>query len=307
VLETEAVGVLFLDMSGTVFDANDLFLRQTGFSRAEVTSGQLTWRSLTPIEWRETSRQHWEELQTTGRMGPYEKEYLHKDGSRSWMLVAGASLDEGSIVKFCIDISDRKRAEAERELLAHELSHRVKNTLSVVQALATQTNGRLRTVQEYREAFLGRLQALARAHSLLLETDWRYTDLKTLAEEAVAAYRVDDPSVVEVTGDPVKITAKQGLGLSLIFHELGTNAAKYGALSRHEGRLRISWHIETDEQGRRVRLEWGEQQGPQAEPPVEVGFGTKLIKKACAYELDGEVELIFAPEGFRCILVFPVG
>ena len=99
---------------------------------------------------------------------------------------------------------------------------------------------------------------MARAHALLLDTNWRCADLKVLAEEAVAAYRVDHPEAVEVEGNPVNLTAKQGLGLSLILHELGTDAAKYGALSRHEGRLRISWQVENDNQGRRVRLDWRE-------------------------------------------------
>lgn len=307
VLETATIGVLFFNESGTLLDANDVFLRTMGYSRGEVESRELTWRSMTPAEWVEVSLEQWNRLQVTGRIGPYEKEYLRKDGSRSWMLCAGASFDADTIVEFCIDINDRKRAEAERELLAQELSHRVKNTLAVVQALARQTDVRGRSVEAYREAFLGRLQAMARAHSLLLDRHWLNADLKALAEEAVAAYRVDHPDAVKVEGDPVNVTAKQGLGLSLVLHELGTNAVKYGALSRHEGRLRISWQVENYDQSRRVRLDWRERHGPQVEPPAETSFGTKLIKQACAYELDGKAELDFAPEGLICTIVFPLG
>jgi PAS domain S-box-containing protein len=306
VLETDAVGVLFFDPSGTLVDANDIFLRAMGYSRTEVESRELTWRLMTPAEWVEVSLEQWNKLQATGHIGPYEKEYLRKDGSRSWMLFAGARLDEDAIVEFCIDINDRKRAEAERELLAHELSHRVKNIIAVVQALAMQTDVRVGSVEAYREAFLGRLHAMADAHSLLLETDFRHTDLKMLVEKTVGAYHVDHPEAFEVGGDPVTLTAKQGIGLSLVLHELGTNAAKYGALSRHEGRLRISWQVENNDQGRRVRLEWRERHGPQVAPPTKIGFGTKLIKQACVYDLDGEVELEYAPEGLTYTIVFPL-
>jgi two-component system CheB/CheR fusion protein len=189
--------------------------------------------------------------------------------------------------------------------LAQELSHRVKNTLAVVQSLAMQTDGRHRSVEAYREAFVGRLQALARAQNLLLEAHWRGTNLKVLVEQAVAAYRADHPEVVEVEGESVAVTPRQGLGLSLILHELGTNAAKYGALTRSEGRLHISWQIE-DASDRRVRLRWQERHGPAVEPPAVRGFGTRLIERACEYELEGEVELNYAPSGLSCELVFPI-
>ncbi len=307
VLETDAVGVLFFNEGGTLIDANQVFLQMTGYSQSDLESRELTWRSMTPAEWVEVSLEQWDKLHATGRIGPYEKEYLRKDGSRSWMLFAGASLDDGTIVEFSIDINDRKRAEQERELLSQELSHRVKNIIAVVQALATQTDVRVASIEAYREAFLGRLRALAHAQSLLLGTDFRHTDLKMLVDKTVGAYHVDHPETCEVEGDPVTLTAKQGLGLSLILHELGTNAAKYGALSREEGRLRISWQVENDnDQGRRLRLEWRERDGPQVESPTQIGFGTKLIKQACIYELDGEAELEFAPEGLTCKVVFPL-
>ena len=150
------------------------------------------------------------------------------------MMFAGRRLDDGTLVKFGIDIGARKRAEMERELLARELSHRVKNVFAVVQALATQTNGRAGSVPAFREALLGRLRAMARAHSMLLDADWRGAELDALVENAVEAYRVDNPEVIEVEGEPVPLTSQQSLGLRLVLHELGTNAAKYGALSQHD-------------------------------------------------------------------------
>jgi two-component system CheB/CheR fusion protein len=204
-----------------------------------------------------------------------------------------------------VDLTERKRGEQERELLARELSHRVKNILAVVQSLAMQTD-HSRSVEEFRDTFVGRLSALARAHSLLLDAQWRGADLKELVGQELQAYRVDHPDKIEIDGAAVPLTANQGLGLSLILHELGTNAAKYGALSHSEGRVHVSWHIEERGGGKRVRLRWEERDGPQVERPEEKGFGTRLIERASTYELEGEVELDYASGGLRCELVFPL-
>jgi two-component system CheB/CheR fusion protein len=226
-------------------------------------------------------------------------------GRRS-MLLNARRLDHVDLILLAIeDVTERRRAEEERELLARELSHRVKNTLAVVQSLAMQTDGRTRSIQAYREAFIGRLHALSRAHDLLFNEQWRGTDLGALIKQAVAAFRVDHPEVVEVDGEPVAITAKQGLGLSLILNELGTNAVKYGALSQPEGRLRVSWRIESASD-RRVRLRWQERDGPTVQASADKGFGTRLIERAAVYELEGDVELEYAPGGLSCELVFPV-
>jgi two-component system, chemotaxis family, CheB/CheR fusion protein len=133
----------------------------------------------------------------------------------------------------------------------------------------------------------------------------RSADLTTLVEQTLAAYRVDRPEVVEVKGEPVALTPKQGLGLSLMLHELGTNAAKYGALSRDRGRLRVSWHVE-EMSDRRLRLKWEERHGPRVKPPTEKGFGLQLIERAASFELEGAAELNFAPGGLACEVVFPL-
>jgi two-component system CheB/CheR fusion protein len=104
----------------------------------------------------------------------------------------------------------------------------------------------------------------------------------------------------------VPLTANQGLGLGLILHELGTNALKYGALSNAEGRVRVSWGVEEGKDGRRVWLRWEERDGPPVAPPEGKSFGTRLIERACTHELDGEVELKYAPQGLRCELLFPL-
>ena len=102
------------------------------------------------------------------------------------------------------------------------------------------------------------------------------------------------------------LSPTKGLGLSLILHELATNAAKYGALARSEGRVRVSWQTEQGEDGRRIRVRWEEQGVPELEAPRKRGFGTRLIERACRHELEGEVELDYTPGGLRLELVFPL-
>ena len=305
VLETETIGVLFLSQDGTVIDANTAFLQMTGYSRTEVDARELTWRKLTPPDWLAVSDEQYGKLKRSGLIGPYEQECLRKDGSRCWMLFAGRKLDDGTIAEYCLDISARKRAEGERELLARELSHRVKNILAVVEALASQTTGK--TVDEFRDKFSGRLHALAETHTLLLDSDWRNFDLNVLLQQAMSAYRADDAQRVRIDGVPVTLTPKQALGLRLIIHELATNAVKYGALSIKGGTVHLSWQTEqTGDRQRRILLRWEERGGPIIEAPQRTGFGVRMIKTACEYDLDGEARLDYVPEGLICEIVFPL-
>jgi PAS domain S-box-containing protein len=112
VLETDAVGMLFFDASGTLVQANDVFLRMSGYSRAELERGELTWQRMTPSEWLPISNEQMAKLEATGRIGPYEKQYFLKDGSRRWMMFAGRDLGDGTVAEYCFDISNRKQAEA---------------------------------------------------------------------------------------------------------------------------------------------------------------------------------------------------
>lgn len=204
------------------------------------------------------------------------------------------------------DISDRRRAESEREMLTLELSHRVKNTLAVVQGLASQTGRNMATVDEFRASFIGRLHALAKAHDLLLAAQWSSADMRKLIETALDAYDTAGGGAVAISGPPVKLSPKQGLGLSLILHELSTNAAKYGALSTPGGHLVVGWAQEIVDGAHNIVLRWEEHGGPPVAPPRSQGFGTRLIERASRSELAGTAELVFAPEGCRMTLRFPL-
>jgi two-component system CheB/CheR fusion protein len=304
VLETETVGVLFIAKDGTIIDTNTAFLRMTGYSRAEVDARELTWRKLTPPEWVAVSEEQFGKLEVPGLIGPYEKEYLHKDGSRCWMLFAGRKLEDDAIAEYCIDISTRKRAELDRELLARELSHRVKNTLAIVEALASQSG---KTVEEFLDKFGGRLHALAEAHTLLLDSDWRSIELRALLQQALSAYHIEDSHRVQIDGIPITVTSKQALGLRLMVHELATNAVKRGALSTTGGTIHIPWKIERISHHRhQIRLRWEERGGPLVKAPTETGFGARLIKSACEHDLEGEAQMHYTLAGLTCEIVFPI-
>jgi two-component sensor histidine kinase len=214
------------------------------------------------------------------------------------MLLNARRVDHLQLILLAIeDITERRRGEQERETLVGELNHRVKNLFAVVRALATRGDG-ARSVEGYRQVLLGRMDALARAHDLLFESHWRGAELRALAG-TLRPYAGDWVQAIEVDGPPVELNARQALSVSLVLHELATNAAKYGALSTPQGRVRLSWQIEHADQGRRVRLRWEERGGPPVATPQAMGFGTELIRRAFGFELDGMADLAFEPEGLR--------
>lgn len=308
IVDTVRLPLLVLASDLTVQSANSAFLLWFQVNQEETEGRPIFELGNQQWDIAELRRLLLDVLPTDNQFEDFEVEHDFETIGRRTMLLNGRRLDSVQLILLAIeDITERKRAEAEQELLAWELSHRVKNIFAIVQALAKHTGHNISTAEEYRERFLGRLQAMAQAHAMLLDTNWQHADVRTLAEAALEAYRVDHPDATEIIGDTIMITAKQGLGLSLILHELGTNAAKYGALSSHEGRLRVSWVFETHDDGRRVRLEWRERHGPRIDaPPTERGFGTKLIKQVCSFDLEGEVEPNYAPEGLICTLTFPL-
>ena len=197
------------------------------------------------------------------------------------------------------DVTERERAETSRQLLIDELDHRVKNILATVQSIAHQTLPE----DSASEALAGRLAALARAHGLLAPDRWEGAELRALVEGALAPYR---PEQIASGGEDALLGAKAAQVLSMVLHELATNAAKYGALSVSRGRLEVSWDVEEASEGRRLRLRWAEREGPRVEEPERAGFGSRLIRQAVAYELGGETRLDYRPEGLRCMLLIPL-
>ncbi len=202
-----------------------------------------------------------------------------------------------------------REAAREQDVLIQELAHRVKNMLGLVQSLATQTCAEGSAARAYQETFVGRLQALARAESLLFDDHAQEVDLARLVPRSVEPFSDTGSGAVSIDGPSLMLPARNGRILALVLHELGTNAAKYGALSTGEGRVRVTWKVEqakNDAAGRSLRLCWNETVGPPVAPPRHEGFGTRLLTTLASYELDGEVQLEHLPGGLRYQVVFRV-
>ncbi|MEZ0169437.1 sensor histidine kinase [Microvirga sp. TS319] len=207
----------------------------------------------------------------------------------------------------CLDITGRKRAEERQSLLIHELNHRVKNTLATVQSLAVQTIRSSPDPEAFRSNFMARLMALSATHDLLTRTYWESASLREVLEVELRPHGGIDHRRITVRGEPVKLRPQQALSLGMAFHELATNATKYGALSSPDGNLTIAWRVETPDAGsRRLLIDWREQGGPPVTKPKRQGFGTRLIDRSIAHELGGCVEANYAPTGLECRIGLPL-
>jgi PAS domain S-box-containing protein len=201
-----------------------------------------------------------------------------------------------------VDISGRKRAESQRELLLAELNHRVKNTLAVVQGIAHQSFKD--TDAQARNAFEGRLVALAVAHNLLTQANWENASLEQLACDTL---QVSGPNSqrVSLSGPRILLPPRQALAIAMAMHELCINAVKYGALSNDSGRIALEWSRMPDPQGR-LKLVWREQGGPPVSPPKRRGFGSLLLERSLARDLEGAVSMDFRPDGLVCSIDAPL-
>ena len=203
------------------------------------------------------------------------------------------------------DISARKAAERKAALLLSELDHRVKNILAIVSAVISQTLRTTTTPEAFAIEIGGRIQAIAKAHSLLTQSGVGEVSLRTILETELAPYDHSGGNLV-VSGPDIALTPKAGLALAMALHELASNAAKYGALSTGAGRLTVEWEATDSGGAQTLALAWTETSGPAVSPPTRRGFGTTLIERSLAHELDAEVSREFLPGGLRCTVVVPL-
>jgi PAS domain S-box-containing protein len=207
------------------------------------------------------------------------------------------------------DVHERRLAGERQRLLVAELTHRIKNTLTLVVAVADQTRRTVSSPDAFHAVFRDRLAALARAHDALRRDGGTETSLAAVASEAVAPYTNDGAAPrVEVVGPEVRLSSGTAMALGMAFHELGTNAAKHGALSVPGGMVRLSWgEAVQDESGAHWHdILWEESGGPPvAGPPVRRGFGTRLLERGLSGQIGGAVTLDFAPSGLRCRIRVP--
>jgi PAS domain S-box-containing protein len=229
---------------------------------------------------------------------------------RHYLLSAGPLHDTRDRVVGCMvmltDITMRKRAEQHQQVLLAELSHRVKNTLASVRSIAAQTLRNTSTFEAFKDAFEGRLKALALAHGLLTESGWNEAELGDLIRQTVLPYVTTRAGRVHLSGPRTYLPPRQVVTMMLIMHELAVNAAKYGALSTDSGQVAIEWAIDREGSEQVLRLRWTESGGPPVRVPQRMGFGTALIERSIAHELDGHASLDYRPEGLLCELQLPL-
>ena len=239
---------------------------------------------------------------------PLEKRVERQDGSTHYLMRilpyrTPDSAIEGSLITF-VDVTSIVRAEQHQRLLVDELNHRVKNMLTVVISLATNTLRRATTLDGFQEAFLGRIHALTAAYALLSRDAWSPIPVGEILLEELKPFK--EGTNVTMTGPRVLLQPHAALALGMAVHELATNAIKYGALSVPEGNVDVTWSASTVADGDRLVLKWVERNGPPVTPPTRRGLGMTLIERSFADDVDGEVEVDFAPEGVVATLNAPL-
>jgi PAS domain S-box-containing protein len=254
---------------------------------------------------------YWQHCRETGETYEGEVRYRRRDGEYRWHAFrALPHADQNGVIEkwfgVSVDIHERKEWDDHRELLINELNHRVKNTLTIVQAMAAQS---LRHVSDEdrpkAQAFEDRLFALARAHDVLTRENWEGAELREIIDEVVEPYLRQKTKHFEIEGPRLRLIPRTALAIAMAVHELATNAAKYGALSVPSGCVVITWAITPGDVPRLV-LRWQERGGPPVTVPTRRGFGTRLIERSLAQDIGGEVRLTYAPAGAVCVMDIPL-
>ncbi len=216
--------------------------------------------------------------------------------------------DAGEIVGLAgaaVDMTERKEGEAHLRLLLRELTHRSKNLLAVIQAMARQTARHAGSVDGFLNRFGARVQALAASHDLLVRESWYGASINELIRSQLAMYLDREDEQVAIDGPTIALKPEAAQNLGLALHELAINAAKFGALSVPSGRLSVTWDRREHDGKQALALCWHERFGPRVKPRRKRGFGSMMIESNLARALDAEVDLAFDPDGLRCHVVIP--
>ncbi len=204
------------------------------------------------------------------------------------------------------DVTDHVLAEQQQQLLIRELQHRVQNTLATVQAILAATARSSPNISDFQEAFSARVVALGKTHSILSENDRQIATVLELLRFELEPYDDTTGLRIKLEGPTVSLPAILAVPLGLAFHELATNAVKYGALSDIAGVLTVKWRLAYEEGRSMLHIEWAESNGPPVAEPKREGFGTRLLNKALPAQAGAQVTLNFAPGGLRADISMPL-
>jgi two-component system CheB/CheR fusion protein len=241
---------------------------------------------------------------------PFERRVLRDDDTTHYLMrilpyrTPDSDVD-GTIVTF-VDVTSIAQAEQHQRLLVDELNHRVKNMLTVVISMATQTLRRSDSLEEFEGSFMGRIHALSAAYSLLSHEGWQTVALKALLLEELQPFFAPDRANIVMEGPDVLLKPRAALSFGMAIHELTTNAIKHGALSVPEGTVLIAWHMEQGPDDEILVLNWSEANGPPVSPPERKGFGMTLIERGLRQDMSAEVSIDFHPAGLKAALRAPI-
>lgn len=231
--------------------------------------------------------------------------FLRKDGSTFIGELVGGRLPDGRFQSIVRDISDRRLREQREEWLKREASHRAKNVLAVVQAVARQTAAS--RPDAFIETLEKRIGSLAASHDLLVRNGWGETDLGELVKAQLAPFEAHDEDRLSIVGEAFELGPESSQTLGMVLHELATNASKYGALSIPQGRVAISWEVGPGQDGDVLTLRWVEEGGPAVVRPDRTGFGSRLVSRMATTALHAAINQEWLTTGLRFTLVCPTG
>jgi PAS domain S-box-containing protein len=310
-LRAGSLGSWTRDLRTGHFTSSELFRAQYGFTPADAPA----WRDF-------VARMHPEDRQAQLQRvaeaiaghDRLEAEYrtVTPEGEVRWLMVRGRAVyDEGGvplrIAGVSMDITGRKAADERQRLLLDELNHRVKNTLASVQSIALQTGRASGTAAAFESAFVSRINALARVHDLLTAVAWEGASLADVVGQTLSPYRArSQPDRISWIGPDVRLGPNAAVTFAMAFHELATNAAKYGALSAPGGRVEVEWRNDAASDLPALEIVWRESGGPPVSPPARRGFGGQFLERALAREFDGSVHLRFTSTGLVCGMRLPL-
>ncbi|URK86131.1 PAS domain-containing protein (plasmid) [Rhizobium sp. RCAM05350] len=311
--ETTRMAMLFTDPKqpgNPIIFANDAFLELTGYLREEVLGQSFNFLMARGTDPDPLARIEAAFAGTS--TGGSEICYRRKDGSEFWsaILVSPVQDERGDVVQHFssfVDLTDHKQEQAQSRMLIDELNHRVKNTLATVQSIVWQALRNTSDPEAIREAIESCLFALSRSHDLLTHENWEGAGLLDLIKAALEPFGVANGRSEHfvITGSNIRVSPKVALALDIALHELATNAVKYGAFSNKAGSVLITGMIERLPEGNRLLLRWQEKDGPPVASPSRKGFGSRVIERGLAHELEGTVDLDYRTDGVVCSINFP--
>lgn len=308
--QTTRMAMVFTDATepdNPIIFANDSFLSLTGYRREEVFGKSFNFLLAHSADAEALARIKAEFEGSSN--GGAEVLYRRKDGSEFWsaVFISPVRDEDGDIVQYfasLVDLTRHKESEVQSRMLIDELNHRVKNTLSTVQSIVRQTLRTSFDPKVVRQSIESRLFALSRSHDLLTREKWESAGLYDIVRDAVDPFVVSGGRTdrIVIRGENIRFPPKAVLALGVAFNELATNAVKYGALSNEAGSILVEWTTETAPAGKRLVLKWQEKDGPRVTPPARRGFGSGVIERGLAHELEGSAHLDYRPDGLVCTM-----